>query len=506
VQVSDQKRLFLNLRESHHVPGPCDRQQLLCCSLSFESHKAIAWQKWLDHSLSIDTGFTSTNCSGKTNKVSATTRSAAEMKFRLSHTAMTVLALLTFSGISACHSGESRSDAKAATRSTAKVAVAQRGDISHVLTLAGQFQPYQVVDVHPKVSGYMAKINVDIGDVVHKGQTLAVLEVPELKAQLQQTVFQMQQSNEEIVRAQHEINRAEAIHAAVHAQSERLKQAAESQPGLIAQQELDDALAKDLSSGAQVDAAKSAMAAAKQHAGAAQAENNRVQALQDYTTVAAPLEGVVTWRYADTGALIQGGTNSNNQDLPIVRLSQSDLLRLRIPVPEDDVKFVHVGDQLQVRVDAIGRALTGKIVRFTRNVNFETRTMETEVDVENKDLSIAPGMYADTLLQLAHIQNAVTIPVEALVLNGQMQTVYVLDNDDRIHIRNVEVGLEGSKLAEIRNGLNAGDRVLVGGQEKYREGEEVSPLPVAGPASETVQQTGGTIDLKADESAPGSIH
>ncbi len=117
---------------------------------------------------------------------------------------------------------------------------------------------------------------------------------------------------------------------------------------------------------------------------------------ENYTNVTAPLDGVVIWRYADTGALIQGGTNSNDQALPIVRLSQSNLLRLRIPVPEDDVKYVHAGDQLQVRVDAIGRSFTGKIVRFTRDVNFETRTMETEVDVENKDLSIAPGMYANT--------------------------------------------------------------------------------------------------------------
>src|SRR5579863_3312452 len=126
----------------------------------------------------------------------------------------------------ACHTSGSRSEAAAATVPSAKVASAQRGDISHVLTLAGQFQPYQVVDVHPKVSGYMARINVDIGDVVHKGETLAVLEVPELKAQLQQTVFELQQSNEEIVQAQHEIARAEATHAAIHAQSERLRQAA----------------------------------------------------------------------------------------------------------------------------------------------------------------------------------------------------------------------------------------------------------------------------------------
>jgi RND family efflux transporter MFP subunit len=414
------------------------------------------------------------------------------------------LAFPVVASLVACHTADSKSEARAATAPTAKVATAQRGNISHVLTLAGQFQPYQVVDVHPKVSGYMSRINVDIGDVVHQGQTLAVLEVPELKAELQQTAFQLQQSKEEMAQAQHEIDRAEAVHAALHAASERLKQAAEGRPGLIAQQELDDAQAKDLSSEAQVNAAKAAMAAAQEHASAAQSDNQRIAALENYTNVTAPLDGVVIWRYADTGALIQGGTNSNDQALPIVRLSQSNLLRLRIPVPEDDVKYVHAGDQLQVRVDAIGRSFTGKIVRFTREVNFETRTMETEVDVENKDLSIAPGMYANTLLQLGHVTNVVTIPVEALVLNGQQETVYVLDDSNRIHIRNVAVGLQGSKLAEISSGLNPGDRVVVGGQDKYQEGEEVNPLLTASPASETVQESGGMIDMKAETSDGGA--
>jgi len=403
--------------------------------------------------------------------------------------------------IAACHSSDSKS---AAAVPSAKVTTAQRGDISHVLTLAGQFQPYQVVDVHPKVSGYMSRINVDIGDVVHQGQTLAVLEVPELKAQLQQTEFQLKQSNEEITQAENGVSRAEAEHSALHAQSERLKQAAEGRPGLIAQQELDDAQAKDLSSEAQVDAAKSALAAAQEHANAARSDNQRIAAMENYTNVTAPLDGVVIWRYADTGALIQGGTNSNDQALPIVRLSQSNLLRLRVPVPEDDVKYVQDGDQLQVRVDAIGRSFTGKIVRFTRDVNFETRTMETEVDVENKDLSIAPGMYANTMLQLAHVTNVVTIPVEALVLNGQQETVYVLDGSNHIQIRNVAVGLQGSKLAEITSGLNPGDRVVAGGQDKYQEGEEVSPLLAASPASETVQETGGMIDMKAETSDGGA--
>ncbi len=404
----------------------------------------------------------------------------------------------------ACHTSESRSEAGGTVVPSAKVATAQRGDISHVLTLAGQFQPYQVVDVHPKVSGYMAHINVDIGDIVHQGQTLAVLEVPELKAELQQTVFQLQQTKEEITRAQHEINRAEAEHAALHAASERLKQAAAGRPGLIAQQELDDAEAKDLSSEAQVDAAKSALAAAQEHAGAAQSDNQRVQALHSYTNVTAPLDGVVIWRYADTGALIQGGTNSNDQALPIVRISQSNLLRLRIPVPEDDVRYVHIGDELQVRVDAIGRSLMGKIVRFTREVNFETRSMETEIDVENKDLSISPGMYANTLLQLGHVSNVVTIPVEALVLNAGREAVYALDGSNHIHIRSVVVGLQGSKLAEITSGLSPGDRVVIGGQDKYEENEVVNALDTPEPASEKVQETGGMIDMRAESSNGGA--
>ncbi len=431
-------------------------------------------------------------------------RNNTEMIERRRAAAMAAWTLCASFVITACHSGDANSAASADTTRSAKVAAAQRGDISHVLTLAGQFQPYQVVDVHPKVSGYMSHINVDIGDIVRQGQTLAMLEVPELKAELQQTVFQLQQSKQEIARAEHEINRAEATHAALHSASERLKQAAAGRPGLIAQQELDDAEAKDLSSEAQVDSAKAEMAAAQQHAGSAQANNQRVEALHNYTNVTAPLDGVVIWRYADTGALIQGGTNSNSQDLPIVRISQSNLLRLRIPVPEDDVKYVHEGDQLQVRVDAIGRSFTGKIVRFTRDVNFETRTMETEVDVENKNLSIAPGMYANTLLQLAHVTNVVTIPVEALVLNGRQETVHALDSSNRIHIRNVTVGLEGSKLAEITSGLNQGDRVVIGGQDKYQENEEVRPLSTIEPASETVQETGGMIDMKADASNGGA--
>jgi RND family efflux transporter MFP subunit len=415
----------------------------------------------------------------------------------LSHAsaAICVAAALSFT---ACHGGDRVHDSNGGAPS-ARVATAQRGDIDQVLTVAGQFQPYQVVDVHPKVSGYMSRINVDIGDVVRQGQTLAVLEVPELRAQLEGTVHEVAESKQEIAQAQHEVSRAEATNTALHVASERLRQAAAGRPGLIAQQELDDAQAKDLSSEAQVDAAKAALAAAEQHSGAAQSDNQRVQALQNYTNVTAPLNGVVIWRYADTGALVQGGTNSNSQDLPIVRISQSNILRLRIPVPENDVKYVHDGDQLDVRVDALGRSISGKIVRFTRDVNFETHTMETEIDVDNKDLSISPGMYANALLHIARAENVVTVPVEALVLKGSQRVVYVVDEANHVHLRTVDIGLEGSRLAEVKSGLSPGDRVIIGGQEKFVENETVNPQLTKEPSSETAQQSGGTIDMKADD-------
>lgn len=377
-------------------------------------------------------------------------------------------------GLSACGS-KSANDASAAEIPSATVSSVTRGTIVHSLSLAGQFQPYQVVDVHAKVSGYIRKIYVDIGDRVHKGQVLAVLEVPELNAQLQGTVADVAQTNDEVIRAQHEVARAESEHTALHANYARLKQASAAQPGLIAQQELDDAQSKDLASEAQVDAAKSALSAATQKAAGAVANHERVNALESYTKVTAPLDGVIVWRYADTGALIQAGTSSDTQSLPIVKLSQSGLLRLRLPVPEDAVADIHEGARVNVRVDAVNRTFVGRIVRFTRNISLATRTMETEIDVENKDLSLTPGMYANTDIELEQHSNVLTIPEPALIQDGSKTTVLVVDNDHRVQIRNVQVGLQSSNRVEIKSGLQEGDMVITGGQSKYQAGEVVKP-------------------------------
>ena len=395
-----------------------------------------------------------------------------------------------------CHKrqADDRDQAAAAAVSNVKT-----GSISHLLSLAGQFQPYQVVDVHAKVSGYLKHVYVDIGDRVHAGQVMGTLEVPELNAQFRSTQSQEGRSKDEIARAQNAVARSIAVHSALQANYDRLTRASNAQPGLIAQQELDDAQSKAAASQSGIDESESALSASRQGAEAAHADMQRVGALQSYTTITAPLDGVVIWRYADTGALIQSGTTSDVQSLPIIKLSQSDLLRLRLPVPEDAVAFVHEGDTVQIRIDALHRSITGKIVRFTRNVSLDTRTMETEVDVPNKDLSITPGMYANVYLQLEHKDNILTVPLLAVQRNGTQTTVLTLDGQNRIEQRSVVLGVQGSILAEVVSGLRAGERIVLGDQSKYHPGETVTPVPQAEPASDIMRQEGGITDPQTED-------
>ena len=374
-------------------------------------------------------------------------------------------------------------DPRAAEIPSAAVALVRLGDLSNSLTLAGQFQPYQEIDVHAKVSGYVQHIYVDIGDRVTAGQTLAVLEIPELDAQLKGTQAELQHSKDEVVRAENEVVRAESDHSALHAAYTRLQQAAAARPGLIAEQELDDSRAKDLASQAQIDAARAALSAARQQTAVADADRMRVGALAAYATVTAPLNGVITWRYADTGALIQAGTASNTQSMPLVKLAQSDVLRLRLPVPESAVPYIHAGATVHVHVAAVNRTFAGKVVRFTRSVSLDTRTMETEIDVENKDLSLTPGMYADTTLELQHAENVLSVPVQAVLQSANGQYVLVVDNQDRVERRSVNVGEQTSDRAQILRGVSERERVIVGGQANYQVGEQVKPKLESQPAA-----------------------
>jgi RND family efflux transporter MFP subunit len=384
-------------------------------------------------------------------------------------TFLVALPCLVFSG---CKGSQPAS----APPATASVAPVTRGDLSNTLTVAGEFQPYQEVELHAKVSGYIRRINVDIGDRVKNGEVIATLEVPELNAQVAASEAEVRHSQSEIARAQSGVALAEASHAALHAAYTRLAEAARMRPGLVAEQELDDSHAKDLDAEANVNAAKAALEAAQEQLGVSSANHQNIAAMQSYSIVTAPFTGVITMRYADVGSLIQAGTTSNTQSMPVVKLAQSDLLRLRMPVPEEDVPYIQIGGDVQIRLQATGKTIAGKIVRFTRELTTATRTMLAEVDVPNPDLALSTGMTAEATIVLQERKGVLTVPAGAVLKGDGQPYVLIVDANDKVQKAPVQLGIQGPDRVEITQGLAEDQSVIVSGQANYQPGQSVRPV------------------------------
>lgn len=368
----------------------------------------------------------------------------------------------------------SRPQAKAPdtpTPVTVAVAKAQTEDLSRDLVLTAEFKPFQEIDVMAKVAGYVKVMNVDVGDRVKPGQALATLEIPEMEDDRARAQAGVERSQAEVARARDELQRAQSAHEVSHLTFTRLTNVSKQRPGLVAQQEIDDAQSKDLVAEAQISAARSNLAAAEQQVHVNTAELQKVKTLAGYTRVTAPFAGVITKRYADTGSMIQAGTASNTQAMPLVRLSENSLLRLILPVPESAVPTVHIGQQVDVRVPTLNRTFPGRVARFSDKVAVATRTMDTEVDVPNANLLLIPGMYAEVNLALDRHKNVLAIPV-TVVDAGQ---VMVVTPDNRIEIRKVELGLETATKVEVRSGLKAGDLVVIGSRAGLLSGQDVKP-------------------------------
>lgn len=361
----------------------------------------------------------------------------------------------------------------------AAVVKVERRSLSAPLTLAGAFKPFQDVDIHAKVAGYIKDIYVDVGSHVREGQTIAVLEVPELEAELAGADAAVRRSKEEIRRAQGDVQRAKSAHVALHAMCERLTQAAQEKAGLVAQQEIDDARAKDLEAEAQVSSSEAALDAAQQALEVAQATQKQYTALSDYTKITAPYSGVVTVRYADKGSLIAAGTSSSTQSMPVVRLAQISVLRLVLPIPESIAGTIRLGDPVKVHVDALNKDFVGKVTRFADALDEQTRTMHTEIDFQNANGTLLPGMYVVATVADVERKNALTVPLEAVEIKGTEEgTVLLVNAQNTLEERKVQLGLQGSTRVEVISGLNEGDRVVVGSRSEFRNGMKVTPREI----------------------------
>jgi RND family efflux transporter MFP subunit len=330
---------------------------------------------------------------------------------------------------------------------TAGVAKVTREDLYKEVTISAEFRPYEEVELHAKVSGYVSKMNVDFGDKVKAGQLMATLEVPELQ--------------DELVNARAMEQKAEADYTNAHLIYTRLQSVNRDHPNLVAQQDLDTAEANELTTSAAIAAAK--------------ANVEKFQTMVSYTQITAPFDGVVTHRYADPGTLIQAGTSSDTQALPLVRVSDNYRLRLDFPVTVDYVKDVQLGDSVAVRVDSLNdKTFTGTISRFTHDVDDNTRTMITEIEVPNPNLELMPGMYATVVLKVEKRLQVLAVPTEA-VAGGKTPTVYVVNHDNQIEERAVKLGLETPDKYEVLSGLNEGDLVVIGNRAGFQVGQKVEP-------------------------------
>jgi len=376
--------------------------------------------------------------------------------------------------------GRVRAKGNAQAAETVAVAKVARQTLERTITLSAELVPFQDIEVYAKESGYVKKLYVDYGSRVKEGQLMAILEIPELEAQLQEDQGDVKNATDEVSRAQHMLNRYEAMYKAVHLEFTRLNGVFVSKPGLVAQQEVDDAQGKDLAEASQVDAGEAAFEAAQGKLAASQSKLVHDQALFAYARITAPFAGVVTERYANLGTLMQAGIGSSTQALPLVRLSQDNLFRLVIPVPESDVSYIRVGDTVEVRVPSLNRVFPGKVARFSIDVREDTRTMHTEVDVPNPDRILIPGVYAEATLTLEKKSNVYALPLQAVTVIGSRGSVDIVNSADEIESRQVTLGMRTPAEVEIASGVQEGEEVVTSDRSQLKVGQKVKPQFVEG--------------------------
>ncbi len=388
--------------------------------------------------------------------------------------ALTVLIVTTVVNLSSC-SGDGKQVQASGPTITVGVTKVVKKSLGRQITLSSELVPFQEIDVYAKESGYVKKLMVDYGTHVKAGQVMAILEIPELEAQLQEDQAEIKNATNQVSRAQHELYRYQAQYKALHLQYTRLNGVFESQPGIVAQQEVDDAQGKDLAASSQVDAGQAALEAAQSQLSVARAKLAHDQSLFDYARITAPFSGVVTDRFANLGTLVQAGTTSSTQAMPIVKLSEDDLFRLVIPVPESEISFIHVGDPVDVHVPSLDRTFPGKVARFSVGVREDTRTMHTEVDVPNKNGALVPGMYAQADLTLEQREDVPTVPLQAVNHEGGKTTIFVVNANGEIEDRVISLGIQTASDAEVVSGLREGEQVVVSDRGGLKVGERVHP-------------------------------
>lgn len=333
---------------------------------------------------------------------------------------------------------------------TADLAPVVSRSVSRTIDLPGEFEPFLSVSLHAKVRGYVEKVLVDRGSIVHRGQLLAELSAPEMDAQIAEAESKVQAAESERLQA-------EAQLAAVQSTADRLKKAAET-PGAIAGNEV-------IQAERQVDAAKALVQSKHQASRAAQAALKSQKDLQGYLRIAAPFEGVVTDRLVHPGALVGPGP-----DPVILVIQQVSHLRLVVAVPEANIGGIARGVRVGFHVPAYPeRSYTGTVARISHALDPKTRTMAVELDVPNRDASLSPGMYPSVKWPIRQSRPALMVPRTSVVTTTE-RTFVIRNRDGKAEWVNVSKGAADGDSMEVIGALRPGDMVVRRATDEIHEG------------------------------------
>lgn len=338
------------------------------------------------------------------------------------------------------------------------------------LVLPGNIQPITEVPVLARAGGYLIKRYVDIGDRVTAGQLLAEIDAPELDQQVRQAQASLQQTRAALAQARANLSQAQANAGLAKVTAERNSTLVNR--GVLSKQEGDQSTATYNAQLAAVDAGAANVSAAQQNVGAAEAELRRLTEMQGFKSVRAPFTGIITLRNTDTGALI------NSASTLLFRIAQTGMLRIFINVPQSNYTDLRVGGPAQIDVQELpGRKFVGKISRISGSLDTSTRTMLCEIAIPNPKNILVPGMYARVQLSIARSHPPVVVSGEAVVIHAAATSVAIVDSNQTVHFRPVQIGRDYGREVEVTSGLNAGEQVIINPSDAVREGVKVKASP-----------------------------
>jgi RND family efflux transporter MFP subunit len=323
-----------------------------------------------------------------------------------------------------------------------RTAVLEALNTPHEIELPGSTQAFDTATLFARATGYVAVRNVDIGSRVHKGDLLALVAAPDLDQQLAQ-------ARAELVQLEANVLQTQASAKMAYDKAWRTMQTAKD--GWTPQQQADvdrDSLAAD----------DAGVAVARANVLAQQAQVGRLEQLTGFERVIAPFDGVITSRQVDVGSL---ATANENSGTPLFSIAHTDVLRVQIYVPQDDYFAMRDGDEAEVRVPELpGRVFRGKLARNASALQPDTRTVLAEVDVQNAEGALAPGVYAIVQLHEPRRYPVISVPSKALVFDKNGPQAAVFDNGV-IHLRRLDIAADNGATVEVRDGLHAGEQLVL---------------------------------------------